>query len=136
MKKLLSLSLLALLIGCATLNPSADPLVVRVEQAEASANATFDFVLHTDQANRDFWKTNAPGFHSFCEWLRTPQTYGTNTVPRAVAIQLNVDDLKLTYKAAKNGPNSNALYTAWTVLNAAIVQSTSWSNIITTPTHP
>lgn len=124
------------LLGCATVDPNADVLVVRTEQSLSTANATFDFVLRVDQGNRPFWRTNAPAFHQFCEWLRTPQSYGVSTVPRAVVLQLNVDDLKLAYKQSKTAGNSNALYTAWAVLNQAVLQSTSWSNIVTTPTHP
>lgn len=136
MKPLFLVAGLVALIGCAVLQPGADPFVVRVEQSQSAAMASFDFVLHLDHANRSFWKTNAPEFHQFAEWLRTPQMYGTNPVSRCVAIQLNVDDLKLAYKQAKTAGSSNALWNAWTVLNAAILQSTSWSNIITTPAHP
>lgn len=123
-------------IGCQTLNPGADAFVVRVEQTQMGALATFDFIVYMDHANRTFWRTNAPAFHNFAEWLRTPQSYGTSVVSRSVAIQLNVDDMKLAYKASKTAANSNALWSAWMVLNTAINQSLSWSNIITTPTHP
>jgi predicted TIM-barrel fold metal-dependent hydrolase len=136
MKKMLLLPLLALLVSCATLNPGADPFVVRVEQTQTGASATFDFLLHLNHANRSFWKTNAPEFHAFAEWLRTPQPYGTNTFARCVVIQLNVDDLKLEYKSAKTAGNSNALYTALAMLKAAVAQCNSWSNIVTSPTHP
>ena len=122
--------------GCASLNPGADPLVVRTEQTLTGASSTFDFVLGFDNANRGFWKTNAPAFHNFCEWLRTPQAFGTNVVPRCVAMELNVDDLKLAYQSSKSTGNSNALYLAWSVLDSAIGQTLSWSNIITAPTHP
>lgn len=122
--------------GCATISPGADPFVVRVEQTQTAAAATFDMILHIDQADRGFWRTNAPGFHQFCEWLRTPQLYGTNSVSRAVLMQVNVDDLKLAYKAGKTTGSSNALQSAWSVLTTAISQSTSWSNIVTSVTHP
>lgn len=135
MKRLLLLIPLVF-IGCQTLNPGADPFVVRVEQTQMGALATFDFIVYMDHANRAFWRTNAPAFHNFAEWLRTPQSYGTSVVSRSVAIQLNVDDMKLAYKASKTAANSNALWSAWMVLNTAINQSLSWSNIITSPTHP
>ena len=123
--------------GCATLNPGADAFVVRAEQAQTAANASFDFVLHMDQVNRPFWQTNAPAFHTFCEWLRTPTPYGASlAIPRCVVMQINVDDLKLAYKASKTSGNSNALFYALSVLGTAVNQSTSWSNIVTTPTHP
>jgi hypothetical protein len=118
-------------IGCATLNPGADALVVRVEQAESIASSTFDMVLHVDNAERSFWETNAIAFHRFCEWLRTPTQYGGSNVARCVAIQLNADDLKIAYQASKTASNSNALLTAFGTLDAAVSQSTSWANIVT-----
>jgi hypothetical protein len=134
---LAAIALAIVMVGCATLNNGSDAFVVRVEQSETAANATFDLVLHVDHADRGFWRTNAPAFHSFCEWLRTPQAYGAagSSVPRCVAMQLNLDDLKLAYKASKTTGTSNALWSSWMVLNTAITQSTSWSNIVTTPTH-
>jgi len=129
-------ALIGCIIGCTSLTPGADPLVVRVEQGLSAATATFDLVLTTDNADRGFWRTNAPAFHTFAEWLRTPQLYGTTNVPRCVAIQLNCDDLKLAYQASKTTGSSNALWSAWSVLNAAWSQSLSWSNIVTSPVHP
>ena len=122
--------------GCASLTPGSDPIVVRVEQAQTSAMATFDLVLHVDQADRGFWRTNAPAFHQFCEWLRTPTPYSGTNLARCQVMQLNVSDLKLAYKASKSAGSSNALYSAWATLNTAIGQSTSWTTIVTTPTHP
>lgn len=122
-------------LGCASLNPGSDPLIVRTEQAETAAQSTFDFVLSIDNSDRGFWKTNAPAFHQFAEWLRTPTPYQNSTVARCVAMQLNVDDLKLAYKAAKNAPNSNALNTAVMVLSTAVNQAAAWKTIAVTPTH-
>ena len=124
---------LMLVVGCASLTPGADPLVVRVEQTETAAGATFDMVLHVDAADRGFWKTNAPAFHQFCEWLRTPMNYKTNVVARCVELQFNVDDLKLSYQASKTTGTSNSLYSAWMVLNTAFSQASSWQTIVTTP---
>jgi len=122
--------------GCATLSPTADPFVVRVEQTQTTASSTFDLVLNVDNANRAFWVTNAPAFHQFCEWLRTPQTYQTLPVPRVVAIQLNVDDLKRSYITSKTTGTSNALWSAWSVMDTAVGQASSWYNIVSTSTHP
>ena len=130
---LAGLALAFTIVGCATLNPAADPFVVRVEQTQTSASASFDLVLKIDNADRGFWRTNAPAFHTFCEWLRTPQTYAAGQVPRAVAIQLNVDDLKGSYIASRTTGTSNALWSAWSVLNTAVGQASSWYNIATAP---
>lgn len=130
------LFLLALgLWACSTLSPGADPFVVRVEQGEAGSGATFDLVLRLDASDRGFWRTNAPAFHNFCEWLRTPTPYSGKAVPRCVAMQFNVDDLKLAYKASKTATSSNALYEAFSVLGTAVGQANSWSNIVTAPIH-
>ncbi len=131
----------ALFIGCVALSPGADPFVVRVEQSQTAAAATFDMILNVELASPAYWKTNAAPFYQFCEWLKTPVTYcaaasGTCIpCPRCVVMQLNVDDLKVAYKLSKTTGNSNALWSAWSVLNTAIGQSTSWSNIVTTATH-
>jgi hypothetical protein len=133
---LLALVLTCVALSCATLEPGADPFVVRVEQTQTSASATIDMILHVDHADRGLWRSNAPAFHRWCEYLRTPQPYGTTTVPRAVAIKLNVDDLKLAFKASRSAPGSNALWSAWSVLNALVLQSASWSNIVSSPITP
>ena len=130
-----------ILTSCAALSPGADPFVVRVEQSQTAAAATFDMILNVELASPAFWKTNAAPFYQFCEWLKTPVTYcaaasGTCIpCPRCVVMQLNVDDLKVAYKASKTTGTSNALWSAWSVLNTAIAQSSSWSNIVTTATH-
>jgi hypothetical protein len=131
----LSLFVSLFIVGCASLTPGADPLVVRVEQGEAGANSTFDLILRLDNSDRGFWKTNAPAFHNFSEWLRTPISYTGTNLPRCVVMQLNVDDLKLNYQAARTSANSNALWIGFSVLDSALSQSLSWSNIVTQPTH-
>lgn len=119
--------------GCATIDPKADKFVVQVERSQTVAASSIDFVLNLDQENRPFWRTNAPAFHSFCSWLRTPVPYQGTNIQRALVMQLNVDDLKQIYKAQRNAGSSNNLYNAWQVLKGAISQSTSWSNIVTAP---
>jgi hypothetical protein len=137
-----ALGLSGLLIGCAHLQPGSDPLVVRVEQGESGATSTFDFVLHEDNANRGFWITNAPAFHNFCEWLRTPTPYTGPEAPngtivaRCIAMQLRVDDLKQSYKASKTAGNSNVLFSAFAVMDTAMGQAGAWQTIIKTPIHP
>lgn len=116
--------------GCATLQPGADPLVVRVEQAETSAKSSFQLVLSVDQLDRGFWRTNAPAFHGYCEWLRVPTAYQvTNTLPRYRVLLLSLDDVKRDYKAARS--SSNALFTALATLNSAANQASAWLQIVT-----
>ena len=135
---ILGLALLvdAFIVGCAALKPGADPLVVRVEQAQSAASPTFDMVLRLDNAERDWWKTNAPAFHTWCEWLRTSTPYQGTNIARCLVMQFNVDDLKQSYKANKTAGGSNALYTAFGTLSTALSQSSSWINIVTNSVHP
>jgi hypothetical protein len=126
----------AIISSCASLAPGADPLVVRVEQAETTGKSTFDLVLNEDNSNRSFWKTNAPAFHNFAEWLRQPQTVeATNTLPRASAMLISLDDVKLAYKASKTAGNSNLLYTIVATTEAAVSQASAWITISTNNPH-
>lgn len=127
--------ILVALHGCATVDPGQSTFVVRVEQTQEGAAATFDFVLQTDQLNRGFWRTNAPAFHNFCEWLRTPVPFGQMQLQRALAMQANVQELKKTYKTNRDAGSSNQLYLAWQTLSTAISQANSWSNIVVLPVH-
>ena len=136
MKKLLLIPLL-LILGCATLDPGANAFIVRVEQGQGIAQPTFDLVLNLDNEDRGFWRTNAPAFHSFCEWLRAPVIYSNSPLQRVIAIQANVQDLKMAYKASRDAGHSNALFNTWIVLDAAIGQASSWSTIVTNKAvHP
>jgi len=116
--------------GCAQLRPGQDPLVVRAEQVEATAKATFDLVLNIDHSDRGFWRTNAPAFHSFCEWLRQPQiVWVTNVLPRASAMIANLDNVKQDYVWARQG--SNVLITALVVLQSASTEAGGWAQVVT-----
>lgn len=118
------------LIGCVPLQPGADPLVVRTEQAELGAQATFRLTLQTDQLDRGFWRTNAPAFHDYCEFLRVPTPYQvTNTLPRYRVMLLSLDDVKLDYKQGR--ATSNALATALITLQSLQHQANAWLTIVT-----
>jgi len=131
---LLSVVAFTLLAGCATLSPGSDVLVVRTEQLETAA-ASFDLVVKVDHADRGFWRTNAPAFHEFAEWLRTPIPidYQTNVMRRGLLMIKKVNDAKIVYKA--NAGTSNALLTAFADLRAAADQAAAWATIVKTPTH-
>jgi hypothetical protein len=117
------------------LQPGADPLIVRTEQTETIAKAAFDTVLNFDNSQRDFWRTNAPAFHQFCEWLRQPQTVEvTNTLPRASAMLVSLDDVKLAYKSST--VSSNTLAEALATVQAAVGQAQSWMTIATSNNTP
>lgn len=116
--------------ACTSLQPGADPLVVRTEQLETVAKTTFDAVLKVDHTDRGFWRTNAPAFHKFCEWLRQTQVIGNKQLPRASAMILTLDNIKVDYKAGR--ASSNALVTAVTTLQGTLTAANSWLSITTT----
>jgi hypothetical protein len=121
--------------GCASIDPGADKLVVRVEQTQTVAGETFDLVLTADDLNRPFWQANAPAFHEFCEWLRAPITYqspefGATNIARVLMMQFQLDDVKRDYKASR--ASSNDLYTAFITMKSALTQAEAWQQVINT----
>lgn len=117
-------------IGCAHLQPGADPIVVNVERTETVAKSSFDLVLNVDNSKRSFFATNAPGFHNFCEWLRAPQTVEeTNSLPRASALLVSLDDVKLAYKAGR--ATSNEVYALLYTVQSAESQASAWMTVVT-----
>lgn len=107
--------------GCALLQKGANPIVVRVEQTEAIAYTTLDTALKIDDANRPFFKTNAPPFHQFCEQLRAPVQVGQVYYPRGVAGIKILDNTKLAYQAGQS--SSNALITALATVETFTAQA-------------
>ena len=135
-KKLILSSLVGLaLVACAHLQPGADPLIVRAEQTQTIAKNSFQLVLSVDHSDRGLWRSNAPAFHAFCEWLRQPIQYpgreGTpaQTVPRDVMMLLQLDDIKTDYKASRS--SSNTLAEAIATVASFGQQASAWSVIVT-----
>ncbi len=145
---------LCLLTGCAAIAPGSDPVVVRAEQLQTVANASFSLVVRLDNADRPFWRTNAPAFHAFVEHLREPVQMpapatapsallpgaqlleGRATLPRFIAVQWNLDTAKLEYKAIKSAGSSNALAAAMLTVQVLTQQSSAWLSVLTNkPTH-
>ena len=123
--------------GCVALAPGARPEVVRTEQSLAVANATFNGVVHVDQSNRPYFRTNAPGFHAFAEWLRQPVTLPplTNAEPRGIAIIRSANAVKNTYKSQPTTNNYAALITSLATVEAATAQAQSWLASVTATTN-
>lgn len=118
--------------GCALLQPGADPLIVRTEQSESIGYSLFETVQTVDNSNRSFWQTNAPGYHAFCDWLRQPVVLDqTNLFPRGLAMLHSLDTVKLDYK--QGYATTNALITALSTVDAAIVQAQQYLAVINAP---
>lgn len=124
-------------LACAPLNPNANPVIVRVEQFSTAAKGAFELVLNTDNANRGFWITNAPGFHQFAETLRvpTPVNYngGTTNLPRWSAGLWSLNTVKKDYKAGL--ASSNALATAQGTVSGMLDEANTWLSFTAT-NHP
>lgn len=118
------------LVGCAKLQPGADPLIVRAEQTEITALATFDLLLNTDDSNRAFYREKAPHFHAFAEWLRAPMPWGGTNLQRSLVLVHNLQNVKATYR--KDRSNSNLLTTALLTIQSAMNQASTWNSTITT----
>lgn len=115
---------------CRPLDPGADPLVVRVEQASTLGKQTVQTLFNIDHADRGFWKTNAPAFHNFVNGLRQPQVIeGTNTLPRGYAILWSLQDVKNDYKL--NRASSNQLWTALQTVQSVLNEAGPWLSIVT-----
>jgi hypothetical protein len=121
-----------LIQGCGTTPDSgSDPLTIKVEQVETSATATFDLVVHVDNSDRGFWRTNAPAFHNFCEWLRAPMAVDqTNILPRGLAMVKQLDNVKVAYKSGL--ATSNTLVTILLTTQSTLDQAAAWSTITAT----
>jgi hypothetical protein len=118
--------------GCAQLQPGADPLIVRTEQVEQGAKATFQLTLQLDNLDRGFWRTNAPAFHDYCELLRIPTPYQvTNTLPRYRVMLLTLNDVKMDYRAFRTAARSNDLVLALATLQNLQDQAHAWLTIVT-----
>ena len=127
-------AMLFIAVGCASIQPGQDALVVNAERLETVSASAFDTVVILDNSNRSFWITNAPAFHGFCEWIRTPITIeSTNTLPRGLAMIKLVDDAKLVYEVNKS--QSNILIQVVADLQGVFNQASSWTLIVQSPTH-
>ena len=123
---LVALGLAALMFtGCAAIEPGQRAVVVRAEQSLSIADATFDTAVHIDAANRSFYKTNAPAFHEFCQWLRTPSIIAplTNAEPRGVALVRSANAVKNRYKASGGTNDYAALINSLAIIESATAEA-------------
>lgn len=124
-------------MSCRRLDPSADPIVVRTEQALEMGRATFLFTLQVNDKDRDFFRARTPEFHAFCETLRRPTPYpltSTNLLPQWRVWLLSVDDVKRDYKAGR--ATGDAVLTSLSVLNGLLEQAEAWNTVITNRIKP
>lgn len=118
--------------GCVSVAAGSDPLVVRTEQVETGAYATFDTFLKLDDiAQSNPLASNSwASAHAFAVYLRQPVQNGSNTVPFGVGTVLSLDQVKLAYKAGT--ASSNALVTALAVVSTTAAQASQYSALVST----
>ncbi len=122
-------------IGCSTIQKGQDPLVVEAERIITVGQGSMELVTTVDEANRNFWKTNAPAFHQFVESLREKVIFNeTNIMRRGPAILNTLNTIKLEYKASKI--NSNALITAIATAQSVLNQAQLWLAQVNTNSAP
>jgi|GEM_PF-1089057 len=111
--------------GCAPLQKGADPLIVRAEQSETVANATFDSAVRIDYAGGSLLAAKVPPFHAFCEWLRQPVVISpfTNAFPRGLAIVRSLDAVKNNYEQNKGTNEYAVLISSLAAVESATVQA-------------
>lgn len=122
-----------LIVSCAGVQAGSDPLIVNTERFETLADSSFQLVVSVDNADRGFWRTNAPAFHNFAEWLRAPVPISGNpNEPRGLGMILLVDSARMTYETDKS--QSNVLILAISAMTNAVTQAQGWAAIVTTKT--
>ena len=119
---LLCAGLLATASGCAVLEPGADPVVVRAEQAAEMSFATVDSFLLLEFTHRD----QLGGMKAAADYVRE------NYPPALKALRAATQ----TYKAVRNTENRDALTTALAVVNLLTEQAREWLIHSTESTKP
>ena len=129
--KLLALLILTLsLVGCATLSPTADPLVVRTEQVERIAFDTFDTFVRLVSRYEAKVKATAPAAYDFAEWLRAK---GPDGRPRGIAMVKSLDATRRAYKANRSDVNRATLSSSLAALEKALSEAQAHLVTVQTP---
>lgn len=104
--------LAAVLIGCGTIQPGADPIVVNAERVTASAVDTFDTFLKYEHNNRAALDSINPGIHKYANVLRRNGQKWLQTARAETQ----------AYKYNRSETNKANLQTAIAVLQEAVNQ--------------
>lgn len=103
---------LYLAVGCASILPGNDPVVVNAERVTAAAADTFDAAFHVEYANHALLKQSSPATVAYVNYVRTNAPTWLTTA-RA---------LTTAYKQNRSASNKANLETALATLQAAINQ--------------
>lgn len=123
MNRILALLILTLgfhLCGCASLQPGADPVVVRAQQAEQVAFATFDTYLRLVHQHESRVRATVPAALEFAEWLREKRPDGQ---PRGLAMVQSLGDVRRAYAAHRTPEKKASLTSAIALLQATVAET-------------
>ncbi|NDD40195.1 MAG: hypothetical protein EB082_17600 [Verrucomicrobia bacterium] len=107
-------------VGCAVLDPKADPVEVRAEQAVSVAFDTFDTFLKIELANEAQLRAKSPEVVKFAAWLTAVQPDGQ---PRGVSIIQSANAARRAYKANRSPDNKATLAAALAALETALAEA-------------
>ena len=105
------------LIGCASIQPGNDPVVVNAERSTNVAFETINTFLQIEYTNQAWVKANAPQIHTYANYLRG----------HAKQWVASATDLIGAYKHNRTPENKASLQTAVAVLTTAEVQAQKYT---------
>jgi uncharacterized lipoprotein len=113
-RSLVALCLTVILVaGCATVAPTADPVLVRAQQSYATAVNTCDLLFNIELDNRTLIESKLPGTHATVDKIKTQaKTY----LPKLLSA---ID----TYAAAKTAANASTLTAVLAVVEAFLASA-------------
>ena len=114
------LLLLSLAPGCATLDPKADPVEVRAEQAVSIAFSTFDTFLKLELAQEARLKKSAPACVDFAKWLTERQPDGK---ARGLSLIESANNVRRAYKLNRSPENRASLISALAAIESALAET-------------
>lgn len=109
----LLVSILLMGSGCASILSGNDPVVVRAEQTEKIALATFDTFLAIEAAHQAEIQSMSPIIHTVAENVRKN---GKNWLTTA-------NNLRKTYKSSRTPENKANLMTAIAIVETALTET-------------
>lgn len=98
--------LLCLAVGCATVKPGADPVLVRAQQTYATAVNSCDLLFNLELDNRALIESKLPGTHAAVDKIKV-------NAKKYLPELLKATD---SYSVAKTAENANALTIALAVI--------------------
>lgn len=124
MKKLLMLAMIVVMtsMGCRTVKPGNDVIVVRAEQAQDMAFETIVTFLKLEHSQRAVVKQKWPKVHAFAEFLREDIQIGEVKMSRGFTYVVSMNNVKLAYKVNKTEENRMQLIASIAALEQMLTE--------------